>query len=205
MAGGTNGTYTRGAHRWLLSPDPHMRISLSRRMLCSVATVGVGVTAACAHPPAPEAGPATTVSSSTRPSTSATGSQAEGSRVANETSRESPNRSAAGITASEISHTPGDPIEKLLMSRSPGVWVGRTASGGLAVRIRGATSLTGNNEPLYLVDGMPFQSSGDGGLTGLNPYDIQSIRVLKDPADLTMYGSRGANGVIVIKTKRPDQ
>ena len=88
------------------------------------------------------------------------------------------------------------------MSRSPGVWVGRTADGALAIRIRGSTSLNDNAEPLYIVDGTPFQPTTGGGLLGINPYDIASIKVLKDPADLSMYGARGANGVIIIKTKR---
>jgi TonB-dependent SusC/RagA subfamily outer membrane receptor len=109
----------------------------------------------------------------------------------------------ATVTAEQIQQSPaGDPIEKLLMSRSPGVWVGRSADGGIAVRIRGGSSLMGNNEPLYIVDGSPFMPGPNGALTGINPYDIASIKVLKDPADLTMYGSRGANGVIIIKTKQ---
>jgi TonB-dependent SusC/RagA subfamily outer membrane receptor len=58
---------------------------------------------------------------------------------------------------------------------------------------------------LYIVDGMAVQPSNDGGLAGVNPYDIASIEVLKDPSSLTMYGSRGANGVIVIKTKRSNR
>jgi TonB-dependent SusC/RagA subfamily outer membrane receptor len=117
-------------------------------------------------------------------------------------------RSGSTLSADEIGRSPGDPIEKLLMTRSPGVWVGRTSDGSVAVRIRGSGSLIGNNEPLYVVDGVPFQPGSDGGLAGVNPYDIASIKVLKDPADLTMYGVRGANGVILIKTKRsqkPDQ
>jgi TonB-dependent SusC/RagA subfamily outer membrane receptor len=65
--------------------------------------------------------------------------------------------------------------------------------------------VSGNNAPLYIVDGVPFQPSTDGGLSGINPNDISSIRVLKDAADITMYGVRGANGVIVIKTKHARQ
>lgn len=108
------------------------------------------------------------------------------------------------VTSDDIARSPGgDPLE-LLMSRSPGVWVSRSVNGGIAVRIRGATSPFGNNEPLYFLDGVPFQPASDGTLTGVNPYDIDSIRVLKDPADLSMYGSRGANGVILIKTKKPN-
>ena len=113
-----------------------------------------------------------------------------------------PATAAATITAEQIQQTPGEPIEKLLMGRTPGVWVGRTADGSIAVRIRGGSSLMGSNEPLYIVDGSPFLPGPNGGLTGLNPYDIASIKVLKDPVDLTMYGVRGANGVIVIKTKQ---
>jgi TonB-dependent SusC/RagA subfamily outer membrane receptor len=111
---------------------------------------------------------------------------------------------AAGtaVSSEQIAQTPGDPIEKLLMNRSPGVWVGRAADGSLAVRIRGGSSLYGNNDPLYIVDGTPYTPGSGGALTGLNPYDIESIKVLKDPAELSMYGSRGANGVIIIKTKQ---
>jgi TonB-dependent SusC/RagA subfamily outer membrane receptor len=105
-------------------------------------------------------------------------------------------------TAAELQMTPNEPVEKYLAARSAGVVVGRTSEGNLTLRIRGgASSVYGNNAPLYIVDGVPFAPSSDGGLSGLNPYDIQSIKVLKDATDITMYGVRGANGVIVIKTK----
>lgn len=105
-------------------------------------------------------------------------------------------------TSADLQQTPNEPIEKYLMSRSAGVVVGRTSTGDLTLRIRGgASSVYGNNAPLYIVDGVPFAPSTDGGLSGLNPYDIASIKVLKDATDITMYGVRGANGVIVIKTK----
>ena len=116
-----------------------------------------------------------------------------------------PSASGTTVTQGDISQTPGgDPIE-LLMRRSPGVWVGRSSSGAVAVRIRGVTSVYGNNAPLYLLDGVPFPTGSDGSLTGINPNDIESIKVLKDPAELSMYGVRGANGVIVIKTKKSNQ
>ena len=108
------------------------------------------------------------------------------------------------VTAEDIQRTPGKPIEELLMSRFPGVVVTRTPDGGIAVRIRGTTSIHGSNEPLYVIDGLSIRSGPGGGLTGINPYDIESIEVLKDPASTTMYGVRGANGVIVITTKRLD-
>lgn len=111
---------------------------------------------------------------------------------------------SATITSEHIDQSPtGDPIEKQLMNRSPGVWVGKAADGSIAVRIRGgSSSVHGNNEPLYILDGVPFQPGPGGSLSGINPYDIASIKVLKDAADIALYGSRGANGVIIVKTKR---
>jgi TonB-dependent SusC/RagA subfamily outer membrane receptor len=107
------------------------------------------------------------------------------------------------VTSEDIQRNPGQPIEKVLQGRFPGVEVTRTPDGGIAVRIRGATSFSGSTEPLYIVDGIAIQAGPGGALTGINPNDIESIRVLKDAADTAMYGMRGANGVIVIKTKRP--
>ena len=114
--------------------------------------------------------------------------------------------SGQGATANDISQSPNQPIEQQLMARFPGVVIGRTSAGDLTVRIRGGSpTLGGNTAPLYIVDGVPFAPSTDGGLSGINPRDVASIRVLKDATDLTMYGSRGANGVIVIKTKHARQ
>jgi TonB-dependent SusC/RagA subfamily outer membrane receptor len=114
---------------------------------------------------------------------------------------------AAQVASSEdVRQSPNVPIEQQLMARSPGVVISRTSEGNLTIRIRGgSSSVQGNNAPLYIVDGVPFSPSNDGGLSGINPYDIQSIRVLKDATDITMYGVRGANGVIVIKTKKSRQ
>jgi TonB-dependent SusC/RagA subfamily outer membrane receptor len=111
------------------------------------------------------------------------------------------------VTAQDLesARAPGEPLEKMLEGRIAGVTVTRTPDGGIAVRIRGGSSIRGNNEPLYLVDGMPVEPGPNGGLSGIAPDDIESIRVLKDAASLTMYGARGANGVIVIKTKRSRQ
>lgn len=109
---------------------------------------------------------------------------------------------ASTVTSKEIEQSAEPSIEKVLAGRVAGVVVSRTAEGGIAVRIRGGSSLHGNNEPLYVVDGLPIEAGPGGALNGINPYDIESIKVLKDPAETTMYGSRGANGVIIIKTKR---
>ncbi len=107
------------------------------------------------------------------------------------------------VTSEDIARTPGEPIEQTLMGRFPGVWIARSPDGGIAVRIRGSTSIHGSNAPLYVLDGIPIQAGPRGSLTGINPYDIESIEVLKDATSTAMYGVRGANGVIVIKTKRP--
>lgn len=89
----------------------------------------------------------------------------------------------------------------LLIGKSTGVQV-TTNSGapgsGVTVRIRGASSLSnGGNDPLYVVDGVPT-----GNIIGINPNDIESIEVLKDASSSAIYGSRAANGVILISTKR---
>jgi TonB-dependent SusC/RagA subfamily outer membrane receptor len=107
------------------------------------------------------------------------------------------------LTAEEIQRAPGQSIEQLLTGRFPGVEVMRTANGGISVRIRGTTSFLSNNEPLYVLDGIPMEPGSSGSLTWINPYDIASIEVLKNPSETALYGMRGANGVIVIKTKRP--
>lgn len=110
---------------------------------------------------------------------------------------------ASSVTSDDIQRSPGEPIEEVLQGRIAGVTVTRTANGGIAVRIRGQTSILGSNEPLYVLDGIPIQPGPDGSLSGISVYDIESIEVLKDAVSTAMYGGRGANGVIVIKTKRP--
>jgi len=112
-----------------------------------------------------------------------------------------PPASTSEVTAKDIERAPGQSIEEILKGRVAGVTVTRT-EGGISVRIRGASSLYGSSEPLYVLDGVAIQPGAGGSLTGIDPYDIESIEVLKDPADTAMYGMRGANGVIVIKTKR---
>lgn len=109
------------------------------------------------------------------------------------------------MTAEDIQRTPAASFDQILTAKFPGVWVTRTANGGISVRIRGTTSVEGSNEPLYVLDGIPLQAGPDGALTGIVLADIASIEVLKDAISTTMYGLRGANGVILIKTKRPDQ
>jgi TonB-dependent starch-binding outer membrane protein SusC len=106
------------------------------------------------------------------------------------------------VTADDIDHsTTTDPIEVALQAHVAGVVITQTPDGGIAVRIRGATSINANTEPLYVIDGVPVLSGPGGSLVGINPKDIASIEVLKDASETAFYGMRGSNGVIVIKTK----
>ena len=109
-------------------------------------------------------------------------------------------------------------IDNLLQGKIAGLSVGASAAApgaASSVTIRGANSLRGDNQPLYVIDNIPqastgeFANTGDGTfsiatnpLTSLNPADIESIEVLKDASATAIYGSRGANGVILITTKR---
>ena len=106
------------------------------------------------------------------------------------------------VDADAIAAAQGQPIEKILADRVAGVRLGRASDGSLTVQIRGG-SMNADNQPLYVIDGVPITPGPGGSLSGINPYDIQSIEVLKDAVGTTMYGSRGANGVIVIKMKKP--
>lgn len=107
------------------------------------------------------------------------------------------------VTAEDIQRTPGASLDQAMAAKFSGVWITRASDGGLRIRIRGTTSLMGNQEPLYVLDGVPLQSGLGGNLAGIVPADIESIEVLKDAIATTMYGMRGANGVIIVKTKRP--
>ncbi|GAC1516113.1 MAG: TonB-dependent receptor [Gemmatimonadaceae bacterium] len=98
--------------------------------------------------------------------------------------------------------------EQLIQSKVAGVQVvdNNEPGGGIALRIRGGTSVTSSNEPLFVVDGVPLPvggglSAGRNPLNFLSPEDIASITVLKDASATAIYGSRGANGVIMVTTK----
>ena len=105
-------------------------------------------------------------------------------------------------TADKLSDVKTTQVEKLLEGRFPGVEVVRTPTGGFSIRIRGVNTFLGNGEPLYVVDGIAVQVEPGRGLDWLSPGEIERIDVLKDPPETTMYGVRGANGVILITTKR---
>lgn len=110
--------------------------------------------------------------------------------------------SISSVSGAEIDQRPVRRVEDLLVGRVAGVQVYEAPGGYLAVRIRGTSSFHGSNEPLYVVDGMPLSPGPGGALIGINPRDVKSIEVLKDAAATAIYGSRGANGVVVVTTKR---
>lgn len=109
--------------------------------------------------------------------------------------------SVAQVKAAEINAFPTSNVMQALSGRAAGVQViQNTGAPGasISVRIRGANSIQGQNEPLYVIDGFPFS----GNPTNLNNFDIESIEVLKDASATAIYGSRGANGVVLITTKQ---
>ena len=112
-----------------------------------------------------------------------------------------PPPSPSTVTSDEIARQPAVSLEQLLAGRIAGVTVTRAPGGGISVQIRGPTSFLLSNAPLYVVDGVPIEPGPSGTLSWLNPHDVASIEVLKDPSSTAMYGVRGANGVVVIKTK----
>lgn len=100
-----------------------------------------------------------------------------------------------------IEKRPDEPLASLL-SRAPGVLVTEFPDGSFSVRIRAASSFYASSDPLYVVDGSPVTTGPEGRLRGISPHDVQSIQVLRYPPETSLYGVRGANGVIVVKTKR---
>lgn len=95
-------------------------------------------------------------------------------------------------------------VEEMFQGRLAGVAVTRLPGGGYSVRIRGASSLAGGGDPLFVLDGVPLLGSRPGHeLDGINPADVERIDVLKDAGSAAIYGSRAANGVILITTRRP--
>ena len=105
------------------------------------------------------------------------------------------------VSGTDLERNPGEPIERVLQAKVPGVLVRRTNDGGIALQIRGATSFDGTDAPLFLIDGGPFEPGPGGALTGVDPYSIESIKVLKG-AEAGIYGIRGLNGVILITMKK---
>ncbi|MGD1893238.1 MAG: SusC/RagA family TonB-linked outer membrane protein [Cyclobacteriaceae bacterium] len=126
--------------------------------------------------------------------------------------------SVASISSEEIQAVPVASPEQAIQGRVPGVQVSQASAapgGGVSIRIRGSNSVNAGNEPLYVIDGFPVYSDNTlsnvqgratratpNALASINPYDIESIEVLKDASATAIYGARGANGVVLITTKR---
>ena len=115
--------------------------------------------------------------------------------------------SVASIRNEKLHEMPVVSVEQAVSGRLAGVQVQQTSGqpgAGISVRVRGVSSIAGGNEPLYVIDGLPqFNDDvrGANGLATINPSDIESIEVLKDASATAIYGSRGANGVVMVTTK----
>jgi TonB-dependent starch-binding outer membrane protein SusC len=110
--------------------------------------------------------------------------------------------SVGSVTADDIAGQKVTRVEEMIEGRFAGVHVVRTRNGGISLRIRGVSTLMGSSEPLFVIDGMPVHSGPGTALVGINPSDIERIDILKDAGATAIYGSRGANGVVLITTKR---
>ena len=130
-------------------------------------------------------------------------------------SRSNLSTAVSTVGAEDITGQANASSDAALAGKAPGVQVIQNAGNpgnAISVRIRGSASIEANNQPLYVVDGVPVVSEdlsqlGLGGqgiraITGLSPEDISTIDVLKDAAAASIYGSRGSNGVVLITTKR---
>lgn len=115
--------------------------------------------------------------------------------------KESLTGSVAVIGSKDIEDRPVTSVTSALEGNAPGIQVNNTVGvpgTDPQIRIRGFNSINGKNDPLYVVDGVPYH----GSIADLNPADIESMSVLKDAASAALYGNKGANGVILITTKK---
>ncbi|WP_162343975.1 SusC/RagA family TonB-linked outer membrane protein [Cyclobacterium salsum] len=114
----------------------------------------------------------------------------------------------ASLKGSEIANVPVPTFQEAIQGRMSGVFV-ESSSGkvgeGVKIRVRGTTSISGGNEPLYVIDGIPVTSAGTIGksnpMADINFNDIESFEVLKDASAAAIYGARASNGVVLITTK----
>ena len=103
------------------------------------------------------------------------------------------------VKMKDVATTPVSSVDQMMQGKLSGVNVSpdNMPGGGVAVRVRGYSTIR-NNDPLYIVDGIPVEN----GINFLNPNDIESMQVLKDASSASIYGARAANGVVIITTKR---
>lgn len=112
--------------------------------------------------------------------------------------------SVASISGKALTEVPAANISQSLQGRLPGIELSQTSSrpgATMQIRIRGTRSLNASNDPLIVLDGIPFA----GSIADINPNDVKSIDILKDASATAIYGSRGANGVILITTNKGDR
>lgn len=110
----------------------------------------------------------------------------------------------AQVKEKDINAFPNANVIQALSGRASGVIVNQTSGApgpGLNIRIRGGNSILGSNEPLYVIDGFPL-SGNSANPSHINTSDIESVEILKDASSTAIYGSRGANGVVMITTKK---
>lgn len=108
------------------------------------------------------------------------------------------------VSTEDIRLRPVPTVSGFIQGKVAGVTVQQnsgTPGGGMTVRVRGNSSITSGNDPLYVVDGVPV-GTGNGAITYLSPEDIETMQILKDASSAAIYGSRAANGVVLITTKK---
>ena len=108
------------------------------------------------------------------------------------------------LDAEEIADIPVPNIANKMQGKFAGVSITQSngePNAGMAIRIRGAASINGGNAPLIVVDGFPITTNNGTGLEQISPEEIENITILKDAASASLYGSRAANGVILVTTK----
>jgi TonB-dependent starch-binding outer membrane protein SusC len=105
------------------------------------------------------------------------------------------------LTAEDIRRSPGQSLEQLLLARVPGLTLERAADGHTKLVIRGQNTILGDDEALFVVNGIPLGPAVSGNLAAVDIHDIETVQVLRDAVATSAYGVRGANGVIIIRTK----
>ncbi|RPD50305.1 TonB-dependent receptor [Hymenobacter sediminis] len=196
--GTTNGTSTGADGSFSLTVQPGATLVLSS-IGFETQTIAVGdrtTIAASLKSSATELGEAVVVGYGTQTKADVTGSVTQ-------------------LSAKDVENVPVVSFEQAIQGRTPGVTINQTSGklgSGVQIRVRGASSVTASNQPLYVIDGIPVTSQDVGSdteplnpLADLNPNDIESITILKDAASAAIYGSRASNGVVLVTTKQGRQ
>lgn len=118
----------------------------------------------------------------------------------------------ARVTAKDMENVPVANFQNAMVGKLAGVQITQIngkVEGGVKMRVRGVSSISSSQEPLYVIDGMPLINDNESGssapinpLISLNPNDIESVEILKDASSAAIYGARGTNGVVLITTKQ---